>query len=316
MNAPADPHWLPTQVLWTPSGPRLEWCHLGDLRFTDPFFTQTVTAAMQHPFNLLFRHITDLDRLPAAQTPELRPAGFIFHMSRCGSTLVTQMLAALLSNVVLSEPKPLDQILRLPGRAPGIDGERLVAWLRALTAALGRRRDPGERNLIIKFDAWHALLLPLIRRAFPQVPWIYLYREPLEVLVAMERHPAEIEPPVLGLTWQEAEAMSSEAYGALILERIGRAAIAEYTRGGGLLVEYRELPEAACGKVLDHFGLHYTPDEIARMRDVARFDAKRPKVVFTPDAAEKRRAASAALVELAATQLTPVYRELEALRLA
>jgi hypothetical protein len=314
VSAPADPHWLPMRIQWTPSGPAVDWCHLGDLRFTDPFFAQTVAAAMDHPFNLLFRCTSALDALPIPQTPELRPAGFIFHMSRCGSTLVTQMLAALASNVVLSEPKPIDQILRVPSRWPGIYSDRLVLWLRALVAALGRHRGATERDLFVKFEGWHALLLPLIRRAFPHVPWIFLYREPLEVLVPMaEQFPADIEPALFGLSWPQAQAMSTAAYCALVLEYICRAAIAQHG-DGGLLIEYRELPEAACGPMLDHFGLRCGPEELARMRQTACFDAKRPKTLFTPDAAEKRSAASVELVELASTRLSPLYRELEALR--
>jgi hypothetical protein len=315
MSVPAGPHWLPTRIQWTPSGPAVDWCHLGDLRFTDPFFAQTVAAAMAHPFNLLFRCTSALDALPIPQTPELRPAGFIFHMSRCGSTLVTQMLAALAGNVVLSEPKPIDQILRVPSRWPGIDSDRLVLWLRALAAALGRRRGAKERDLFIKFEGWHTLLLPLIRRAFPHVPWIFLYREPLEVLVPMtEQFPADIEPALFGLSWPQAQAMSTAAYCALVLERICQAAIAQHGDGGGLLIEYRELPEAVCGPMFDHFGLRCGPEELARMRQTARFDAKQPKTLFTPDAAEKRSAASAELVELASSRLAPLYRELEALR--
>jgi hypothetical protein len=315
MSAPAGPHWLPTRIQWTAAGPMVDWCHLGDLRFTDPFFAQTVATAMDHPFNLLFRCSTALDALPVPQTPELRPAGFIFHMSRCGSTLVTQMLAALACNVVFSEPKPIDQILRLPSRWPALESERLVRWLRALTAALGRRRGTEERDLFVKFEGWHVLLLPLIRRAFPQVPWVFLYRDPLEVLVPMtEQFPADIEPALFGLSWPQAQAMSTAAYCALVLENIFRAAIAQLGDGGGLLIEYRELPEAACGPMLDHFGLRYAPDELARMRQTARFDAKRPKTLFSPDAAEKRGAASAELVEIASTRLAPLYRELDALR--
>jgi len=315
LGAPDDPRWLPMRVQWTPEGPLVDWCHLGDVRFTDPFFTQTIGQAMRHPFNLLFRRTTPLDALPVGQAPELRPAGFIFHMSHCGSTLAAQMLAALPRNVVLSEPRPLDQTLRLQSRVAGLDPDRFLQWLRALVVALGRRRHAGERDLFIKFEAWHALLLPLIRRAFPRVPWVFLYRDPIEVLVPLaEMHPAEIEPTMLGLSFAQVGEMTSAAFCALVLESICRAAIAQHGEGGGLLIEYRELPQAACGKLLSHFGLCYGADEIARMREVGGFDAKRPNVPFTPDGAAKRRAAGAELVALATSRLDPLYRELEALR--
>src|SRR6185437_13560164 len=98
-----DVPWVPAQVRWTAAGPVVDWCHLGDLRFIAPFFEQTIDDAMAHPFNLLFARSTPLADI-AHHEPELRPAGLIFHMSRCGSTLVSRMLAALPRNVVLSEP--------------------------------------------------------------------------------------------------------------------------------------------------------------------------------------------------------------------
>src|ERR1041384_7884431 len=116
--------------------------HLGGLRFTAPFFEQTIGQAMRHPFNLLFGHSSPLAEIAARadDMPELEPSGFIFHMSRCGSTVVSQMLAALPRNVVLSEPAPIDQILRLPDRFPNAPESEVVRCLRGLVVALGRRR--------------------------------------------------------------------------------------------------------------------------------------------------------------------------------
>lgn len=320
MSAPAGPDWVPMRLTWTPPALAIDWCHLGDLRFDDPFFVQTIGTAMRHPFNLLFRQASPLDALPAPEIFELRPKGFIFHMSRCGSTVAAQMLAALPCNVVLSEPRPIDQVLRLPGRLPAIEPDRVVRWLRALIAAFARRRRPQERDLFVKFEAWHALLLPLVRRAFPDVPWVFLYRDPLEVLAPLaEQFPAEIDPLVLGLSWPEAAAMSSAAFCTLALERICSAAIAQLGDGGGsggIAIEYRELPAAAWGRMLAHFGLCYAADDIARMREAARFDAKRPGRLFADDTAAKRRAAGAEVAELAETRLDPLYRQLEALRLS
>ena len=204
MSAPG-PLWTPAQIRWTRSGPLVDWCHLGDLRFTDPFFEQTIEHAMAHPFNLMFRRATPLAAMAEPAAPELRPAGLIFHMSRCGSTLVSRMLAALPENVVLSEPGPLDQILRARGRLPDLTDAQGVALLRGMTAALGRRRHPAERDLFIKLEGWHALQFPLVRRAFPDVPWIFLYRDPLEVMASIDLErprqmlPGGLDPGLLGL---------------------------------------------------------------------------------------------------------------------
>jgi hypothetical protein len=311
----ADAHWVPAQIRWTAAGPLVDWCHLGELRFSDPFFVQTINRAMGHPFNLLFRHSTPLEALAEPAAFELRPAGLIFHMTRCGSTLVARMLASLSGNVVLSEPGPLDQLLRVPSRWPNVTTDDLVRWLCAMIAALGRRRRADERDLFIKLAGWHILLLPLFRRAFPDLPWMFLYRDPVEVLTPMaQRFPLEIEPALLGLTWPQVGAMSSERYCALILERICRAAIEHCGCRGGLLIEHRELPEAVLTRLLQHFGRKCGADELARMREVARFDAKQPERGYVDDSHDKRAGASPEVRDLAATSLAPLYAQLEALR--
>jgi hypothetical protein len=271
---------------------------------------------MRHPFNLLFRHSTPLEGLAEPDAPELRPAGLIFHMTRCGSTLIAQMLAALQQNVVLSEPGPIDDILRIPSRRPDVAADEIARWLRAMIAALGRRRRAEERNLFIKLAGWHVLRLPLLRRAFPDVPWVFIYREPIEVLTPMaQRFPLEIEPALLGLTWPQAGAMSCARYCALILEQICRAAIAHYRSvGGGLLIEHRQLPDAACSELLDHCGLHYGAGELARLRETAGFDAKQPERRYVDDSDEKRREATDEIRHLAATLLAPLHAQLDALR--
>jgi hypothetical protein len=50
------------------------------------------------------------------------------------------------------------------------------------------------------------------------------------------------------------------------------------------------------------------------MREVARFDAKQPRLAYVDDSAAKRRTASPEIQELAATHLAPLYAQLEKLR--
>ena len=313
--------WVPSAIRQTGTGPMVDWCHLGDLRFTAPFFDQTIGSAMKHPFNLLFGHTTPLAMIAADadKSPELKLYGLIFHMSRCGSTVISQMLAALPRNVVLSEPRPVDQILRLADRSPNAPDDELIHGLRGMMVALGRRRSAPERDVFVKLDAWHILRWPLIRRAFPDVPWIFVYRDPLEVLASLaQSRPSQMfgstNPALLTADAASLPAMSPDAYSALVLERYCDAAI-EHHRDGGLLVEYGELPHAVCGKVLHHFGLHYGEAEIAAMRSAAQFNAKHPKRRFEPDGEVKRREASEEQRRLAESRLKPLYTRLEALRL-
>src|SRR5580693_7844529 len=106
--------WIPMRIYSRDTRPMVDWGHLGARRFTDPFFGQTINRCVEHPADLLFRHQTPLEQLGdiVGTQSSLRPTGFVFHMSRCGSTLISQMLAATPENIVLSEPDPVDAILR------------------------------------------------------------------------------------------------------------------------------------------------------------------------------------------------------------
>lgn len=104
MNVGADQltGWIPIRLYWNASTPVIDWCWVGTRRFTDLFFGHTIDACLRLPFSSLFRPQTPIDALRErhAMEPGLQPRGFIFHMSRCGSTLVSQMLASLPGSVV------------------------------------------------------------------------------------------------------------------------------------------------------------------------------------------------------------------------
>src|ERR1700733_3151262 len=172
LNAGQFADWMPIRIYWQGDQPTVDWCHMGKLRFTDPFFAGTIEEALRQPFNLLFRRQTPIESLYELERcePGLPPTGFIFHMSRCGSTLAAQMLATLPQNIVISEASPIDAILNAGFRNSAVTDEQRISWLRALLSAFGRRREPREKNFFVKFDSWHTLDLALIQQAFPTVP--------------------------------------------------------------------------------------------------------------------------------------------------
>lgn len=312
--------WLPIRVDWKQTPPLVDWGHVGSRRFTEPFFEQTIDKCLRHPFNLLFRHQTSLETLTEWQIarPGLPPSGFIFHMSRCGSTLIAQMLAALPQNIVISEAPPIDGILRAKLR--NATEEQQVAWLRGMLSALGQRRNGDEKQFFVKFDSWHTFDLPLIRRAFPEVPWIFLYRDPLEVMVSqLKQRAIHLVPGLVelaGLDFASAAQMSAEEYCARALSCTCAAALEQFPTGNGRAVNYTELPEAVCSSLSKHFHLDHTAAELDQMRHVAQFDAKSPSMFFAANAAKPNNELSALVREMSARFLDPVYAELEALRKA
>jgi hypothetical protein len=304
---------------WTPVRVRLrtgeiDWA-LVDAPLGEPFFEQSADLAMQHPFNLAFGRRTSLAVLGAlhAPAPGIAPAGFVFHMSRCGSTLVAQMLAQLAATVVLSEPQPLDALLRLRGR--GVDDETLIGWFRAMLSALAQPRN-GERQLFVKFHAWHVLELPFIARAFPNVPWTFVFREPRAVLrsqiksLGAEAILGTIDPAYLGLDYAAGHAMPSDEYAARVVGAFCAAALRYAGTGRSAFVEYASLPDAVFSEVLPFFGVRAGDAEAARMRDAARLDTKDAGATFRAGA----DAASAPDVvdRLAAAWLDAPYAALRA----
>jgi hypothetical protein len=312
--------WLPIAAFWQGGELLLEWSHFGHQPLRDPFFEASVQRCHYKPFNRLFHHCTPITALSEwlKDCSALRPNGLIFHMSRCGSTLVSGMLASLDHNLVVSEAAPIDTVVRAPDVYPGLDHSQHSGWLAAMIAALGQPRC-DETNFFVKLDCWHALALPLFHATFPDVPWVFLCRDPVEVLVSQLRMPGiPMIPGMLGP--HQLAAIPSyageprEDYCARVLAGIC-APVLTHHADGGLVVDYRELPQALWTKILPHYGVACSDRDRALMAEAARFDAKSPFFAFTPDSAAKQRAATASVRAAAARNIGDTYRKLEQLML-
>ena len=303
--------WLPAETNVLVPEPSIDWLHAGATRLTAPFYYDTVRHLRHLPFNRAFRYRMTIDDFVKSAEPGCAPDGLIFHMSRCGSTLVAQMIMGLKASLVISEPPPLDDVLQF-SLLGGEDAA--VAALRAMTAAFGRR---GGRPFVLKLDAWHALALPLFRRAFPETPWIFLHRDPVEVLVSHMRQrgsqmlPQFFPPRFFGIDLDDA--VPDEDYCARVLGAICNAAADHAAIGGGLMIDYRDLPGAVFSAILPHFGVTVSPAERAAMEAVTERDVKAPHQGFAPDGEAKRREASDAVRQAAERHLDPALRRLAAM---
>jgi hypothetical protein len=314
--------WLPARVVWRGDEPRVAWTLMGTRRLVEPFYEGSLQRQMTQPFHQLFRRETSMDETIAwiDAHPPASVRGLIFHMSRCGSTLISQQLAAIERNIVASEPPPLETVLCAHLRRPELSREVQVRWTRAMVGALGQSR-LGEKSLYIKLDCWNVHQMELVRESMPEIPWIFLYRNPLEVMVSQRRRPASwtvpelLQPAALQMKLEDWNPAQMDIYRARALANICAAGLkAVRDDPNGLLVNYSELPDAVYGRVLQHFGL--TEEDIPAMQASARFDAKNPQAEFTGDAEAKRAEADDRLRAVVAEYLEPVYAELEAERQA
>jgi hypothetical protein len=218
----------------------------------------------------------------------------------------------------MSEPLPIRGVLRAPlhGAATEVDVERCLT---GVMKALGHKRFAEEERFFVKFMAADTLDLPLIMRVFPDVPWLFLYRDPLEILASQQVEagadtmPGQIAPARLGLTVSEVAALPPEVYQSHLLAALGEAAIAAHASGRGLILHYHDLPAALWTQIPEHFGIKLGEPEIAAIKRMSRNDAKRPQMQFQQDG-EAKQAAAAAWREMADGITGPAMRRLDALR--
>ena len=311
--------WLPISVYQRENRTFVDWCFMGNARFTEPFFDITIQRRLQIPFNILFRHQTPFELLGELheKNSQITPNGFIFHLSRCGSTLVSQMLAALPQNIVISEAPPIDEVLRLNAASE----EEKIVWLKWIIGALGQKRNDAEKHYFIKFDCWHTSDLALIKRAFPEVPWIFLYRNPLEIIVSQMRQrglhtiPDRVANLPENISLQKALEMLPEEFCARRLKSICESALQFAETKNAKLVNYTQLFDALDPIILKHFRVEYSAEDLEKMRFVTQFNSKVPQMFFTPDTETKRLEATDAALR-AAELVNPLYKKLEQIRLS
>ncbi|HEU4662871.1 MAG TPA: hypothetical protein VFS55_02440, partial [Dokdonella sp.] len=271
------------------------------------------------PFNRWFAQRTPITPAFVAEldADALPLAGMILHESRCGSTLIAQALKAWPGTRVVSEPGMLDMALTaaLGGMDPG------ALAFRGVLAAL-RQPAGDDARVVVKLEAWHALALAALRSLLPEVPWLFAYRAPLEVLVSHAREPGRhTVPGMLPDTWLAPAATDAALAPIEHAARVlGSLCAAVVPRAQPMhLVEYAELvdpsSDALSTRIPRLFGLDPAAVDAPRYAATLAQHAKRPHEAFADDRGAKNEAATIALREIAARWMDAPYAALEAIRL-
>lgn len=307
--------WQPARSVQGYDEPVFDWLWFGGVRRGQSFYEYAANQADALPFNRLFRVRTSLQTLVAgaARHESVPLSGIVFHMSRCGSTVVARALMAAEHHDVVSEPEPFDAVVQWAERVDLPLAEKHAA-IRAIIAALGRRHSPSQQRFFLKADAWHALSMPLLLPALDGVPWIFLFRHPVEVMMSQMTMPGiqavpGMLPDKLTHIARPADIPQSE-YIAILLSRICDSALEALTSGKGRALDYCHLDSETMEKIAVHFGYMPDPDETAGFAEAFRQNSKNTNAAFTSDSEEKRRIAPANIVGICAQHLMPVYEAL------
>ena len=308
--------WTPIHVTHSTPQPQYLWSRLGTQRFDDPFFTQTVGTALNSPLPKLLQRTTSLDELVAASEREscVEPRGFIFHVSRCGSTLVSQMFARLPRIITISEAHPLMDATDDPRLSPE---DRRRAF-RALIRLYSRKVNGSEIGSVFKLGLRESFHWQMIAETFPNTPRLVLHRDPVEVLVSNLMSPCEaafpgvISAELLGPSPRPI--LNNEDYAMFVFSRIYASVLDAARAPGSLTLDYTALPDAVENRIAPHFGITLTDDERAAMRAASRINVKdATDKAFTSDSADKQAGASTALREYCATFIEPICEQLRRL---
>ncbi|MFD2569037.1 sulfotransferase [Spirosoma soli] len=290
-------HWIPYKLIPDNPQPSLRWLYLGDQKFDSPFFDDTQRRCLSHPYNSNPIAVTSsLDGLvEMAQTvPSVAPSAFIFHVSRCGSTLLSQLLSLNERHIVLPEVPLLDTLLRLPTHAEGVSVHQREQAFQAVLQLLSQKRTGQETHVFVKTDSWHILAYSTLRRLYPTTPFILLYRSPDAVVRSQRNHrgmqavPGVIAPELFGFTSAQLTGMDLDVYMANVLERYFETFLSVATQDKNcLLVNYHEDGMVMMHPLIDFLGLTLTPTEYTAMQQRCGYHGKHPNQIFREELVEQ-----------------------------
>lgn len=316
--------WLPVDAIVWQGRPAIEWLNMSGVILSEPFFDQTVArvrkeTAASPPL------ITDLDELIRLEkvSDSLQPSGFIFHSSRCGSTLVANACRTLKHSLTVAEASVLDKLISRFFTDTDETGTKELLYsvfVRGAVSALGQRRFGTERHYFIKFAPTSILQFARIRRIWPGVPALFLYRDPVEVMVSnlqnipdwmtIESNP-KTSAAVLGVSQSDLISMSPEELCARALGRFYSAAAAEIDQNT-LLCNHNELSPNKLLSLIRFFRVPVSAEEAEAIIQQAGFYSKDPlrQTAFRDDGHSKRANAAIYVKEVAERWAMPAYRQL------
>ena len=174
---------------------RVVWLDVGDYEFKEWKFRFAIQNLIeQRGIGACFSTgIEFLAKQTAWFENNADPAGFIFHMSKCGSTLMAKVLGQPENHLVMQEPSPLHenlwQYLTQNWQHPVEPNDYNLLLLRNLIQTLGRVRRPQQSAFFVRFRSWNTAFVEIIRQAFPDTPCLFMYRDPVEVMASILSKP-------------------------------------------------------------------------------------------------------------------------------
>jgi hypothetical protein len=342
-------NWTPVRLYLNPKHQSVAWLNLDQTAFTDRTSIATIYRSWQNqnkpqPILTKLEVLTDLRKINSG----LKPKGFLFNTAKCGSTLLSKMLSSLPRNLVISENSTIAVAASASYFMTGsnrFSESFRIELLRSAVSALGQPRLGVEENYIIRFDITDIINLPFIKKVFPEVPVIFLYRDPVEVIVSnliqaydymkdikmntslvrkmlnssaveltqISPEKYQLVKQILDFSATDLGNMSAEEFDAISLGIFFEMAV-QYFDEKSMAINYNRLLSKSClHEILDFFQISVSDSEIDTMSKQLNFYSKDDsrKQVYTDDRAEKQKIASKKIRTLVNQWAIEPYQKLE-----
>lgn len=279
-------HWLP--YAYDAKSRSIHWC-LPEGHATEPFQDEYISHCRKIVLlNQIIQPRISLEGLSFQYQSHLmakvQPAGFIFHLSRCGSTLVSGCLSELDSSCIFSESPVLTNIL-LDDNLTLTQQKIYLQQLIDLQANLF----PERTNVIIKWNAWDIFRWELIRAIYPKVPVLFLVRNPLDILASHQRSVGRHMSGDLSMAaFHPVFSMANKTVSLLdyrihVLQSLFSEMDKHYSPPEVRLLDYRMMNAESMLDIAHHFNLPIKPIELLKMQERMRFHSKRTDQLFHAD---------------------------------
>ena len=280
-----------------------------------------------------------------------QPDGVVFHETRCGSTLAANLMGSIQSTehhsrVFSESPPPVTALKACDVYACNPDiHAKLIQDVVYLMGRSAKRMD----YLFFKIQSIGAMNIDKFTAAFPNVPWVFVYRDSVEIMqshlgkhgdggllsvvggggggggqtpVCARNYRASKQPATTSLLLQqhnvqEPSELSIAQYCAAHLAGLSLSAIQEHARTGkGRFVNYNTLPDIMWTDVIPNdFHIKLNDDDIEKMKSVSGVYSKgrgqKANKEWKDDTAKKQDTASQSVIDATHMFLDDIYQQME-----
>ena len=297
----------------------------------------------QREVRLAAYHAKLVTRAAAEGLEIQQPTGFVFHESRVGSTLVANAFGSDPFSMVFSESGPPATALLHP--SGGVSRRDQVAMVRQVMELMCD--SAFHKHCFFKFQSITSTKMDILMDAFPEVPWVFLYRSPVQTMMShldpsklknpkrapclrSKRRPPEMVQTALSQAFpgKSLSNLDAEAHCAAHLNMLCLSAIKNYEANGvyaggspragqqrGVLVNYEALPGAVPRAILPLFGITQpSVPWLTKMASEVKIYSKGRvffSTAFQGDSADKEKRSTPEIKAAADTILANSYADLE-----